>query len=424
MKNLIILLIGLFLLVSPVYSTAFQTLSSGTTNPLHKVVFTDNYTGYVVGSFGTILKTTNGGINWFPLSSNTTTTLNSVYFLNPTTGWVVGNNGIILKTTNAGLNWLISYSGSASFSSVYFLNALTGWAVGEYAACLKTTNGGTNWFNQLVAVGSSSSLSSVVFNNNKGFITATDSLNLFTTTNEGSNWVGNGIRSGGISNNEISFSGNFGITVGGEFFNPGGIKPVLFVTTNNGQSWTERTLFNRNAVLIAVRICQSNTNICYAVGQYRSDSIFNNKGLIMSSTNGGQTWLDEAWTNNIALYGIAVTGTDVYIVGDHGVILKSPNPIGIRQIGTEVPDKYLLSQNYPNPFNPTTNIEFSAPKKGSVRISVFDMTGREVATLINEVLSIGKYRVDFNASNLSSGTYFYKLTAEGYSSVKKMVLVK
>jgi uncharacterized delta-60 repeat protein len=97
---------------------------------------------------------------------------------------------------------------------------------------------------------------------------------------------------------------------------------------------------------------------------------------------------------------------------------------GINITSAEIPNTYSLSQNYPNPFNPVTNINFSIPKNGSVRLAVYDITGREIALLVNEDLRAGAYKYDFDASLLSSGTYFYRMTAEGYSEVKKMILVK
>ncbi|MCX6157305.1 MAG: T9SS type A sorting domain-containing protein, partial [Ignavibacteriae bacterium] len=93
-------------------------------------------------------------------------------------------------------------------------------------------------------------------------------------------------------------------------------------------------------------------------------------------------------------------------------------------ISTETPSSYSVSQNYPNPFNPTTKINFALPKSGLVSLKVYDITGKEVATLLNEVKNVGTYSVDFNAANLSSGIYFYKMSVNGYSEVKKMSLIK
>ncbi|MDD5362734.1 MAG: T9SS type A sorting domain-containing protein [Ignavibacteria bacterium] len=98
--------------------------------------------------------------------------------------------------------------------------------------------------------------------------------------------------------------------------------------------------------------------------------------------------------------------------------------IGINQISSVVPSKFELSQNYPNPFNPSTKINFSIPKAGIVSLKVFDVTGREVANLLNEKLSTGTYEYTFDASKLNSGVYFYKLSGETFSETKKMLLVK
>ena len=97
---------------------------------------------------------------------------------------------------------------------------------------------------------------------------------------------------------------------------------------------------------------------------------------------------------------------------------------GINPISSTTPDNYSLGQNYPNPFNPTTNINFSIPKSGLVTMKVFDILGKEVATLVNGNFNAGSYTVDFNASNYSSGVYFYRLDVNGFTEVKRMMLVK
>ncbi len=96
----------------------------------------------------------------------------------------------------------------------------------------------------------------------------------------------------------------------------------------------------------------------------------------------------------------------------------------IRKLNNETVDKYSLSQNYPNPFNPTTKINFAIPKQGLVTLKVYDVLGREVANLVNEVKTAGNYIVDFDASYLASGVYFYKLEVNGFSDVKRLVLIK
>ena len=97
---------------------------------------------------------------------------------------------------------------------------------------------------------------------------------------------------------------------------------------------------------------------------------------------------------------------------------------GVTQNGSNIPTEFALSQNYPNPFNPTTNIKFDIPEQGFVSLKVYDVVGKEIATLVNNVKSAGSYSVDFNGSNLSSGVYFYRLEAGSFTAVKRMILVK
>ena len=89
-----------------------------------------------------------------------------------------------------------------------------------------------------------------------------------------------------------------------------------------------------------------------------------------------------------------------------------------------LPSKYSLSQNYPNPFNPNTTIKYSIPNASKVRLTLFNLLGEEVTTLVNEEKIPGNYSVEFNASALTSGVYFYQLKAGEFMSVKKMMLLK
>jgi hypothetical protein len=97
--------------------------------------------------------------------------------------------------------------------------------------------------------------------------------------------------------------------------------------------------------------------------------------------------------------------------------------VGLTNQGS-VPDKYQLLQNYPNPFNPVTKISYALPKNGYVLLKVYDMLGREVITLVNEVKTAGNYTVDFNAENLTSGAYFYRFESNGFTDTKKMLIIK
>ncbi|MFZ1323396.1 MAG: T9SS type A sorting domain-containing protein [Ignavibacteria bacterium] len=95
-----------------------------------------------------------------------------------------------------------------------------------------------------------------------------------------------------------------------------------------------------------------------------------------------------------------------------------------NEVGIGIPDKYSLSQNYPNPFNPSTKISYDLPVDGMVSLKLFDMTGREVASIVNEVQNAGYYTVNFNASSLSSGVYFYTISSNNFIATKKLMLVK
>jgi hypothetical protein len=88
------------------------------------------------------------------------------------------------------------------------------------------------------------------------------------------------------------------------------------------------------------------------------------------------------------------------------------------------PSAYNLNQNYPNPFNPSTTISYSIPKAGNVVLKIYNILGQEVKTLINQHQQPGSYKINFNASSLTSGVYFYSIKADGYSQVKKMMLIK
>jgi len=117
-------------------------------------------------------------------------------------------------------------------------------------------------------------------------------------------------------------------------------------------------------------------------------------------------------------------------VGEAGKIIfkvhNTPGDQWTKEINVTVsrPDKYELTQNYPNPFNPTTKIEFVLPADEKVTMKVYDMLGREVKTLISEFLPAGHHDVEFNASNLASGTYIYVLSTPKYRQIKKMMLIK
>lgn len=132
------------------------------------------------------------------------------------------------------------------------------------------------------------------------------------------------------------------------------------------------------------------------------------------ATGNGKQRLGGVWGN--AMDGANQQGLPFVI---YGSILT-----GITNNNNGTPVSYNLKQNYPNPFNPSTKISFDLPKQDFVKIAVFDMSGREVETIVNQVVDAGSFTVDFNASKLSTGVYFYKMITSEFATTKKMILIK
>lgn len=96
----------------------------------------------------------------------------------------------------------------------------------------------------------------------------------------------------------------------------------------------------------------------------------------------------------------------------------------LNNVSSEIPNEFALHQNFPNPFNPSTTIGFTLPQKGHVKLAIFNVLGKEVSTVINQALNAGEYRIDFNGEMLSSGVYYYNLTAKDVNITRSMILLK
>lgn len=155
---------------------------------------------------------------------------------------------------------------------------------------------------------------------------------------------------------------------------------------------------------------------------------YNNDRLIVRvSTDGGTTFPYRIFDKQGSALGTApaVTGSFVPTAGQWGTYaITISNLTNINPIEPGTPVTYELSQNYPNPFNPATKINFSIPLKDNVKLAVYDILGKEVATLVNEEMNAGFYSIDFNAENLTSGIYFYKLETKYFSQTKRMIFIK
>ncbi|MBS1494791.1 MAG: T9SS type A sorting domain-containing protein [Bacteroidetes bacterium] len=408
-------------------------------------------TGLITGAYGEISKTTNSGFNWTQLSLSAvpvSNSVNKISFTDQNYGWAAAGNRL-LKTTNGGTQWITQPDTSKLYSSVKFIDQNTGvfsayggiylstssgnnWNIvtgPEYSnynflnlsmtapdtwycigkeistsatIILKTTNGGSNWQS---ANSPSQFLLDISFTDaNTGFVTFLGGI--YKTTNGGSNW--NLLTS--TSASTISFiNSNTGWYL---------YSGKIYKTTNGGINF-QQVYNGGNLTLNCLKFANALTGWLLA---YDGSSY----GKILKTTDGGQTFFYNNYASS-KLYDIAVLNENtVWVCGENGAILKTTTggTIGIHQISASLPDKFYLEQNYPNPFNPNSNIVFSLPQNTFVKLNVFDLLGREVANLVNEKLSAGKYKYDFNASLLPSGIYFYKLETESFSETKKMVLVK
>ncbi len=164
----------------------------------------------------------------------------------------------------------------------------------------------------------------------------------------------------------------------------------------------------------------------YQYGLYRNTTNNPSTSTFIGSTNHPDTTYTATGLTNGTTYYFWVRTADRYCsprISGYSVV-ASCTPVKIEQPVTGIPAKFSLSQNYPNPFNPSTTIRFDLPKDAFAELIVFDIAGREVAKLINGKYEAGYYEIEFDASSLASGIYFYKLTAGKNSDIKRMVLVK
>ncbi len=133
--------------------------------------------------------------------------------------------------------------------------------------------------------------------------------------------------------------------------------------------------------------------------------------------------LDTIYANGNAVNLSGTSSGDFWnFAANKKIVVK--NASSIKEVSNKIPDGFELKQNFPNPFNPSTKIRFALPANSNVILTVMDINGKVVAELYNGALKAGSYEYDFNAKNLSSGIYFYKLSADNYSEVRKMSLIK
>lgn len=397
-----------------VINSQWYAQQSGTNYALKSVYFTDISTGYACG-YNTVLRTTNAGTNWIK------TTLQgnhqSIFFVDTNTGYLAGDSGKIYKTVNSGGSWILQNSGTVNnLTSANFLNSNTGIATGNNKTLIKTTNGGAVWFSISNIVWIVDFLSSKIVDANNYYVTGTDSY-IIRTTNGGANWIS-------YTHGEVNplFTIDFINSTTGFAT---GCCGMFMVTTNGGVNWSENFYLSLGFTFHSLKFINSVTGYCTG-----------SNGMIYRSTSGGSFWDSTVTPTDETLYSVQmVNNTTGWVVGGYGTILKTTNgggpgfPIGIEPVSGVIPQKFSLYQNYPNPFNPVTRIKFEVTAKGRsgksyTNLEVFDVTGKQVAMLVNAEIAPGIYEAEFDGSNYPSGVYYYRLSTEWFAETRKMVLLK
>ncbi len=247
---------------------------------------------------------------------------------------------------------------------------------------------------------------------------------LETSTDFGDTWTSadmNGYFQGDNSLHDLAINGNDWFGVG---------EGVICRTSDGGAKWTQ--LLNTwsypaqwQLYIFAVEMSPVDKNRLYATG----DGHGAQRVPLLNSSNYGQTWdtlsYNCAWMPRILSLAVASTekGERVFL-GGKGVFTYDNIVAGLEDLDQVIPDHFSLSQNYPNPFNPSTVIDYALPTTQHVRLSVFDVLGRNVATVVDQQESPGRHTVLWDARDAPSGVYFYRLTAGSFVQTRSMVLIR
>jgi hypothetical protein len=195
----------------------------------------------------------------------------------------------------------------------------------------------------------------------------------------------------------------------------------------NGPNWLQTSSFNNR--VYAVNDSVKLTNPFNIYGNSPAPNYMPLTGSpALTGSSFSNSFLSNSFFQNVSFVG-AFGSTDWSLSWSNFNPQYYTIPIGVQKISAETPATYLLTQNYPNPFNPSTTIKFALPYAGLVTLKVYNEQGKEVKTLVDGIQQVGTYKVNFDASNLSSGIYFYKIfvsgsKSESWAQTKKMVLVK
>ncbi|MGA2624391.1 MAG: T9SS type A sorting domain-containing protein [Bacteroidota bacterium] len=363
------------------------------------------------GSDSGLLISTDRGFSWQTADSGLTNTYTvySCLVLDSTT-ILVGtafqgvfrstDDGATWKAVNTGLTNHGVYSLARSDSNIF---AATG------AGVFRSTDKGTSWQRSGLTSGFIACLAvSAKRADTSSILAGTGTGGVFRSTNNGSSWKSINT---GLTNNTIW---SIAIVDSNIFIGTG--TSGIFLTTDNGASW--------NAVNTGLGNLNVQSFAC--VGKNIFAGTYGG-GVFLSGDNGAN-WLSVNdglgnWNVNVLGLNSGIIYAGIYGGGVWARALHEL--VGVfHQSSSQSPLRFSLKQNYPNPFNPNTNFEFRIANFGFVSLKVYDMLGREVATLVNEVKQPGEYAVRWNAEGIASGVYFYRLTAGSCREVKKMLYLR
>ena len=404
---------------------------------------------------------------WFRIPSPTTKWLKRCHFPDPVNGWVVGDSGVILHTANRGQTWVLQNSTVDFFiDDVYFLNERLGWcAANDFshnrAYTIKTTNGGINW-TSVQLPDTTIVVYTVYFTDSlTGFVGAFGGLGggmILRTTNSGLNWTQSEIDTAVCSFlpiYKIDFRGLAGLACGGIF----DIQGAAWTSTDGGLRWKAQCvapepIFNimwlDSLTAIGtggdpeffssiIRTSDGGNNWVYdttgrwGIGQnlaYRTPAdVWIPLGFSARwahSIDSTRTWLEELSPDSSSIYAAVFLDTLTgWSFGTGGAIYRyDTSMIGVKNNQNYLPREIKLYQNFPNPFNPKTTIRFEVIKTSRVKIILYDLLGKELRLLTDEIRTPGIYSVSFSSAGLSSGVYFYRIQTGAYSESKKMVILK
>jgi len=380
--------------------------SQVTLESLRSVAFEDDLRGWIGGTNGILLRTTDRGDSW---STLTLFAIDLLALVAPAPGslYIGGSTGKFLRTTNSGSSWTISQiPGMYAVSKMQFLDPLTGWAMDEYFPFVKTTDGGQSWMNMPVG-----GTEFFFIDANNGWVAqpiiteGPQWTHLHHTTDGGETWRDSLFDVGII---DITFTS---LDRGWFLANDG----LVYRTTNGGGTWNQTYNFNE-----PVRRLEFTTDLKgWAIGDE----------AIYETTDGGTTFNVSRYVNFYSVRELYFRSPSLgFAIGENGTILRYFDPTtGVRmddQAAADVPSTMVLRQNYPNPFNPVTRIPFGLPVSGRTTLKVYDVLGREVATLVDGQLGPGNHEVTFDAGKLSSGLYFYRLESGNAVLTKKLLLLR